>query len=469
MGDAMEFDHTHRGSIMISRHRLVTAIVGASLFIAACGGDDDTSSGDTTPAAVETSPASAPDGAPDETTAEPATGEPATGEPIVIGMPLAQTGPAGVADHKDFQNGAELAVEEINASGGVAGRPLELQVVDIDLLSPEGTTAAFQSLTDSNVSAIASPFVLIPPPAMDVAAAYGAPYINGNTSIDSINMVVADPEKYSNVFHADAPETFYGSGLIPYLDELQTQGWEPKNNKIHIVQGEIAYTQIISQATQDAIEESGGAWELAGVTDIQAGIQDWGPVIQEIQEADAGFLMISHWVAAELAAFSQQYVANPVEGQLVYLQYGPSQPEFLDLAGDAAEGMIWGTVYGVYADEQGVAFRDAYQAKFPGTMGLVYTGGAYDMVHILAKAWETADPTDFEAVNAAIRAIPYRGVNGFYTFDREGQAGQVYPEQVDDIEAGQAHLIFQVQDGKHTIVLPAELAEAEFVPTPWMK
>ena len=61
-------------------------------------------------------------------------------------MPTAQSGPVGVADQADWLNGVTMAVEEINAAGGVNGRMLETKVVDIDLLTPEGTVAAFQSL-----------------------------------------------------------------------------------------------------------------------------------------------------------------------------------------------------------------------------------------------------------------------------------------------------------------------------------
>jgi len=38
----------------------------------------------------------------------------------------------------------------------------------------------------------------------------------------------------------------------------------------------------------------------------------------------------------------------------------------------------------------------------------------------------------------------------------------------DDPEAGQAHLIFQVQDGAHTIISPATHAQADMRPAPWM-
>ena len=179
--------------------------------------------------------------------------------------------------------------------------------------------------------------------------------------------------------------------------------------------------------------------------------------------------MIDHWVAAELAAFAQQFAVDPVEGSLVYLQYGPSQPEFLDLAAGAGEGMVWGTVYGVYADKGGAEFRKKYRAKYPGTMGMVYTGGGYDAVMMLSKAWEqTGDPSNFDAVGDAIRKMEYRGINGFYKFNPETNSGISYPNMTDDPEAGQAHLFFQVQDDEHRIIAPAPFAEVPFRLAPWM-
>ncbi|MCB2061239.1 MAG: ABC transporter substrate-binding protein [Novosphingobium sp.] len=390
-------------------------------------------------------------------------------EPIVIGIPSAQSGPVGIADHKDWQNGAELAIAEINAAGGVNGRMLEAKVVDIDILSPEGTIAAFQALGEAGVHAIASAFVLIPQPAMDTAAASGIPYLHGNTQRASLDLFKSDPQKYRNIFQLDVDETWYGSGFIKFCSDLKKSGkWTPKNNKVHIVQEQIAYTQVISKATQDAIAASGGEWEIGAITDIQFPVQDWSPVIAALKETDAGVIMIDHWVAAELAAFTQSYAIDPVEGALVYLQYGPSQPEFLDLSQGAAEGFVWGTVYGVYADEKGTAFREAYKARHPGTMGVVYTGGGYDAVHLLAKAWQQADPSDFDAVGSALRATEHRGVNGFYTFLPETQSGISYPNMVSDPEAGQAHLFFQVQDGEHRIIAPSPFTESEFRPAPWM-
>ena len=390
-------------------------------------------------------------------------------EPIRIGVPTAQSSAAGVADHQDWLNGVSMAIEEINAAGGVAGRPLEAVVVDIDILSPEGTVASFQSLTEAGVDAIISAFVLIPQPAMDVAAAAGVPYLHGNTQVASLDLYKSDPQRYRNIFQIDVPETFYGSGFIRFLSELKASGdWTPKNTRVDIVQEQIAYTQVISQATQEAIAASGGEWELGEVIDIQFPVQDWSPVIRALKASDAGVIMIDHWVAAELAAFANTYAYDPVEGALVYLQYGPSQPEFLDLAGPAAEGFIWGSVIGTYADEAGMAFREAYMDKFPGTMGLVYTGSGYDTTKMLAQIWAEVDPAEHDAVGEALRGVRYKGVCGTYRFDNDTQSGTSYPAQVSDPEEGQAHLIFQVQGGEHMIISPSPYEQSTFQPAHWM-
>ena len=389
---------------------------------------------------------------------------------ILIGIPAAQSGPVGVADHTDFTNGALMAIEEINATGGVNGHTLSTKIIDLNMLTPEGNVAGILNLVESGVHAIASAFTIIPQPAMDAAAPSGIPYLHGNTSSVNVELYQGNPEKYKNILQLDVAEVWYGTGFVRFLSDLKASGqWVPKNNKVHIVQGQISYTQNISKATQKKIAETNGEWEVAAITDIQFPVQDWAPVIRALQDTDAAAIMIDHWIAAELAAFAQQYAYDPVPGALVYLQYGPSQPEFLDLAAGAGEGMVWGTVYGVYADEKGSEFRAKYRAKYPGTMGMVYTGGGYDAVYLLADAWEkTGDHTDFDAVGEALRGANFRGVNGTYKFRTETNSGTSYPNMTEDPEGGQAHLFFQVQDGEHRIIAPTPYVEVPFRLAPWM-
>jgi branched-chain amino acid transport system substrate-binding protein len=197
-------------------------------------------------------------------------------------------------------------------------------------------------------------------------------------------------------------------------------------------------------------------------------VQDWGPVMQDIKQEGAGTIMLDYWVGAEEAAFCQQFVADPVKGALVYIQYGPSQPEFLNVAGSAAEGFVWSTVLGVYNDAQGAEFRKKYAAKHPGVIGLCYNGSAYDTTYILKNAWMNTDPEDFKAMADYIRTHTYRGVDGAVDLNNEYQAALHYPLQTQDLDKAMAQLYFQVQDGQHKIIEPTVLAESKFRAFPWV-
>lgn len=402
----------------------------------------------------------------------PASTRAASADPIQIGVPTAQTAQAGVADHQDYLNGTTLALEEINASGGVLGRQLKAVAVDVDPLSPESGQVAINKLIDAKVHAMSCAFVFTPVPVAEVSARYKAPFLWGLTQRNMTDLVAKDRDKYSHIFQTDPSEVHYGYTFPLFLKAMRDQGaWKPLNNGVHIVQEQIAYNQTISKALQAALPKSD--FKLAGITDIQYPVQDWGSVIQEIKKIGAGAVMIDHWVAAEYAAFVKQYSADPLKGALVYLQYGPSQPEFLELSGPAAEGFVWSTVLGVYADEKGSAFRAKYKKRFPGIMGLCYTGSGYDATYYLKAAWEAVgDPAKFQEVCDWIRKTPYRGVCGYMSMNNPYQECAHYPDTGDaigarDLEQGMAQLYFQVQNNEHKIVYPDVLKESALRKAPW--
>ncbi|KAB7619355.1 amino acid ABC transporter substrate-binding protein [Verminephrobacter sp. Larva24] len=395
-----------------------------------------------------------------------------SGKPVLLGVPTCQTAAAGVADDNDHWQGTTLAMEEINAAGGILGRPLKLFKTDVDKLSPESCKQAIATCIDAKVHAISNAFLFAVVPAMDESAKYKAPYLQGNTQRAATDAFKANPAKYSHVFQTDPSEVHYGYTYPLWLEAMEKSGaWKPKNRKVHIVQEQVGYCQTISKTCQEALKKS--SFQLAAVTDIQFPVQDWAPVIRKLKEVDAGAIMIDHWVAAEYAAFCKQFRANPVKNSLVYLQYGPSQPEFLTLAGDAANGFCWSTVLGVYADKRGNDFRAKYKKRFPGIMGLVYTGNGYDIVHYLKAAWEaTKNPEDFKAVCDWIRANPYRGVCGYMDMRNPYQEAAHFPDNgyevsAKTLEAGMGQLYVQVQGKEHKIVFPYELKESALQKAPW--
>lgn len=394
---------------------------------------------------------------------------------ILLGVPSSLSTPYGVADDTDHLNGTKLAQEEINSTGGILGREVELFVPDVDKLSPESARQAIAACIDKKVHAISNAFLFAPIPAMDESAKYKCPYLQGNTQRAATDAFKADPKKYSHVLQTDPSEVNYGWTYPLWLKEMEkVQGWKPKNRKIHIVAEQVGYNQTILKAAREAIPNYD--FELVEVTDIQYPVNDWSPVIQKLKEVDAGAIMIDHWVAAEYAAFCKQFAADPVKDSLVYLQYGPSQPEFLELGGRATEGFCWSTVLGVYGDQVGQEFRKKYLAMFPefeGNMGLVYTGNGYDILKYLQLSWEaTGAPEDFAANVDWIRANPYRGVCGMMDMNNEYQEALHYPDngfgnQASTLEKGMSQLFVQVQDRKHKIIWPNEISESKLQPAPW--
>ena len=129
---------------MTSRRSRSTLAVLGLLTVAAAAQGGAAATGTTEPGPAPTEPAGG------ETTA--AAAEAPSGEPIVIGALTSLTGPFtpwGV----QVRDGMQLAVDEINAAGGVGGRPLELSVVD-DESNPEAGTSGIERLIEEGAVAV---------------------------------------------------------------------------------------------------------------------------------------------------------------------------------------------------------------------------------------------------------------------------------------------------------------------------
>ncbi|MGZ4153919.1 MAG: ABC transporter substrate-binding protein, partial [Actinomycetota bacterium] len=100
--------------------------------------------------------------------------------------------------------------------------------------------------------------------------------------------------------------------------------------------------------------------------------------------------------------------------------------------------------------------------------GRSHAGITYDEVHLLAGAWASVgSPRDFDGVATHLRHGAYRGVNGAYFFD-DAQGALSYPDTTPDPSLGQAHLVFQVQDGEHRVLAPTPYVQASFRSPSWL-
>jgi branched-chain amino acid transport system substrate-binding protein len=379
--------------------------------------------------------------------------------PLRIGSALPLSGPAG-GDGQQMVNGSALAIAEINARGGIGGRLIEQIVVDADIFSPDGVERAFRRLFDADVDALTSGYVFPENVAAGLAAEYGAPYVHAMTSQSQADLVRDNRSAFRNVFQVCPTEVNYGPGFIRFLDHERARGWQPPSRRIAFVDTDLPSGQLVNASTVSAAEQSG--WEISAARTVPAIGANWAALIAELERLEPAAVMIAQFLAGELAAF-QRHATAQLPGTVIYAIYAPSVPEFLEAAGQYAEGIVWATVTGTYDDSIGRRFRADYAEAYGEPPGWSHAGIAFDEIHLLAHAWMAVPhPRDFAAVSGELRRLRYRGVNGSYFLDNAEQSGLGFPDTTPDPSLGLAHLVLQVQNGSHRIISPAPYAESRF-------
>jgi len=386
--------------------------------------------------------------------------------PYLIGSAFPLQG-TGAADGIEMRNGSGLAIAEINAHGGIAGRPVEQLVVNMDVTTTDGVADALRRLVDAEVDAITTCYSL----AEDVAgyadvSGYGCPMLTSMTSELQVQWVRDEHERLGRVFQVGPTEIHYGSGFIRFLDRAEASGdWRPPNRRLVFVETPVAGGHTTLPETIDRAERSG--WEVDALISVAADQSDWSAALAQISRSAPAAVMISQFVAAEMAGFQRRFVAEPSD-TLVYGVYAPSVPEYVELAGPAAEGVVWATMTGVYSDHIGATFARRYRDAYGTEPGRSLAGLTYDQVGLLTSAWaRVGNPRAFDAVTDELRRITWRGVNGTYFLGHDRQCGLSYPDETPDPSLAQAQLVFQIQDGRHRILDPAPYADGAFRVPSW--
>ena len=386
------------------------------------------------------------------------------GEPIRIGSASPVSG-AYSGDGQEMTRGQELAIAYLNANGGVLGRQLELVVADVEDLAPEKMVNAARRLTNEGVAAVFSGYTSTSSTEFDVYADYGAPMFHLNTFQPNADYVADN--QIPNIYHSCPTEVWYGPGFIQFMQRLIDAGsWEPSSETAAIVTSNDPYSISIARTVRGGIEELG--WEVTTYEQVTAPLTEWGPVLSKIRQDPPGLIFHSDYIPGDLASFQQQFRSDPTRS-LMYQQYGPSIPEYLELAGADADGVIWSTVIGTLPDQIGQAFKDAYRDEYGAEAGLSQAGGQYDLVQLWAQAAAMAgDPLDFEQVNANVKRMLFRGVSGTYRY-RPGELTAIpYPDEVNDPSLGMPHLTFQIQNQEQVLIDPEPYSQGQFELPSWL-
>ena len=265
-------------------HRMRTSRTGSSLFpfvvagvmtLAACGSDSDSSSdattGATTPAAQTTAAAATTEGAA-TTDAAPTTegapttdgaAGPATGDPVNI-MTIGPTDAPGFSI-PSIPVGAQIAVDEINAAGGIGGRPANLIVCN-DTNDPNTASQCIRQATDEGVVAIVGGLSLFDSAIVPLLG--DIPWV-GLTSSSVFN----NPNVF--LIGGDGASAFAGIGAAAVKEGCKNIAVILSANKTPTNESQI----------KAGITSEGGT--VATTLDAPAAGGDWAPIVASARDAGA--------------------------------------------------------------------------------------------------------------------------------------------------------------------------------------
>jgi branched-chain amino acid transport system substrate-binding protein len=404
-------------------------------------------------------------------------GAKADGEPIPVGGGVPLTGWAA-ADGIEFKRALEMACDEINAMGGILGRPLQPVFEDTKEQGADNIIPAMQRLIDRhgvhaiingyNTGAVTQEY--------DTIADAGVIYIHHNTDIVHHDTVGKNPNRYFGIFMGDPAEYWYGEGLLSFLNGLGAKKeWERPNNKIAIVTGSQNYSVVIANAIKDNAAKYG--WEIGLFETVVVPISEWGPTLSKIRSDPPAVVAVTHWVPQDLAQFMIQFVPNPTNS-LVYMQYGPSLAAFREIGKEATNGVLYSTVIASLQDDIGQAFIKRYKDRFGPDSSPLIGAQVYDSAHYYAIAAALAGGTGGPGEDAKNRRISerlrrqvYRGVMGVTHFFYPEQAAIPYPDATKDPSLGMPHQYLQIQDfaKEPALIAPPPYETAKFAMPPWIK
>lgn len=362
-----------------------------------------------------------------ETTSGPA-GE-TSGDPIKIGLYGTITGTNALAGEM-LEKGATLAIEEINAEGGVNGRDLELVVYD-DKSSPEGAVKAVTRLVEVDqviamVGSNSSPNILA---GADITEDAGVIQVGAGTSPSYTNA------GFQYIFRGTANANLPNKAFV---DAMVTNG----ASKIAIVNVATEYGTSGVASVKELLPNS---MEVVCQEQYQATDTDFTGQIAKVNASGADSVVL-YGTTADSALMIKQLRAAGFTGY-IYGPEGLGVPDIINVAGDAANAVIFGSGAVIPASIEDAAndVEKAMLTAFVNKYGempvsdVVYRG--YDAAKLIAEALRNAsDISDPDSIREAFLGITsFEGIAGTYDFS-DGSG--------DGLSTARVYI---VKDGKNTL------------------
>lgn len=349
-------------------------------------------------------------------------------ETVKIGQVSPMTGPIAHLG-KDNEAGAKLAVDDLNAQGGVdiGGKKVKFELEsEDDQADPKIATQVAQRLVDAKVVGVIGH--------LNSGTTIPASKIYSDAGIPQISPSATNPDYtkqgFKTTFRVIANDVQQGRALGQFaVDTL-------KAKKIAIIDDRTAYGQGLADQFEAAVKAKGGEVVKREFTTNSA--TDFSAILTSIKSTKPDVVFYGG-MDAQAGPMAKQMQRLGIKAKLLGGD-GWQTPEFIKLAGDAAEGQ--------YASSPGLPkeklpgfadFNKKFQDKFH-TEIQIYAPYEYDAVMVLVDAMKRAKSTDPKVYLPEVGKTDYTGVTGKIQFDDKG-----------DVKNG-AVTVYEAKGGKWEVV-----------------
>jgi branched-chain amino acid transport system substrate-binding protein len=394
-------------------------------------------------------------------------------EPIKLGAPLSTAYLYGW----DAERAIKLAVEEINAKGGVnvggEKRPFSVDVIDTRDLEPGVPVSEALMAMDKLILEKKVDFI-IGGPVRSEAALAAMSLLNKHKIISILTTGALSPkyhalveknyDKFKYCFRIHGEAKWLVKEILTCLMEIKEKyGFD----KLFIMVQDVAHARAAGKILGKVAAKKG--WNVTGMEIYPTGTGDFSMGLIKVKKTESQ--VISIWMdMPESAILLKQWYDMKIPA----LPFGSTlaaaeQPGFWEATKGKGEFCLANVVNAGNAPSNAtpwtMKFYNAYKKRWDIEPEGLGSSSSYMAVYVLKDAIERAGSLDPDKVIAALEKTDMEGVYGRLRFNPKSH--QVIPSF--DPKEGAVGSIFQWQDGKRVVVFPKSIATGQIELPPWMK
>ncbi len=397
----------------------------------------------------------------------------ASGKPIVLGCPLSTAFLYGW----DAERGIKLAVEEINAAGGVdvggQKRPFKVEVMDTRDLEPGVPVSEALLVVEKLILEKNADFIMGGPVRSEAALA-AMDLLSKYKKVSIVTTGVLTPkyharvgknyDKYKYCFRITGEAKWMvGGEIIPCLLGI---GKKFNLNRLFIMIQDVAHARAGGKIIAKIMAKKG--WNVLGQEIYPTGTSDFSMGLLKARRKKAQVILIWMDMPQTSILLKQWYDLKIPALPFGSIISAAEQPGFWKATEGKGEYCLANVVNAGNAPCEAtpwtMKFYNAYTKRWGIEPEGYGTSSSYMAPYVLKAAIERAGSLDPEAVIKALEQTDMMGVYGRIRFDPKTHQviPSLYPKK------GAVGTIFQWQAGKRVVVFPKSIAMGEIKLPPWM-